>query len=121
MEEWAKQGVLLLNTCLTVEKGEPRAHVGQGWEELTGAAIRALYRKKTVVFFLWGKDAKEFKKFIVNPEHLVIECEHPAAGLYSEIKRPWVHNNCFVKCNEYLLANGLQPINWQKVNETPPF
>ena len=120
LEEWAKQGVLLLNTCLTVEEGQAGCHVGKGWEELTSYAIRSLSKLSTpICYLLWGKEAKEFKKYIVNPAHLVIECEHPAAALYQ--KRAWEFGNCFNKCDEYLVANGSTAVQWDAVNDSLPF
>ncbi len=115
---WAEQGILLLNKVLTVEKGEPNSHKGLGWEELTGTAIRALSNKETpVCYLLWGADAKELKRFIVNPRHLVIEAEHPMASEYAG--RTWNYGNCFEKCNEFLKLHGLEPIKWESPNYLP--
>lgn len=121
LEKWAEQGVLLINKVLTVEKGLPNSHKGLGWEQLTTTAIRALSNKKTpVCYLLWGSDAKELKQYIVNPEHLVIEAEHPAAPAHQG-RKEWHHNNCFNLCNEYLVKHGETPIDWAKVNDDLPF
>ncbi len=118
LTEWAKQGVFLLNSVLTVERGLPNSHKGKGWEELTNFAIRSLSkRREPICYFLFGADAKSAKQFIVNPEHLIIECEHPAAALYQN--REWKHNDCFNKCNDYLKKNGIEPIKWDAVNYDP--
>lgn len=117
---WAEQGVFLINTSLTVEQGDPNSHLNIGWEHLTSFAIRKLSDKpEPVVYFLWGAEAKRMKQFIVNPTQLIIECEHPAASLHN--KRPWVYNDCFNQCNEYLKKQGAEPIAWNSVNVNPPF
>ena len=112
---WAKQGVLLLNTTLTVREGQPQSHKGQGWEILTDRIIEMLNNKSApVVFILWGGNARAKKALITNPKHLVLESAHPSplsayAGFFG--------CNHFAKANEFLCANGLSPIEWDKIND----
>ena len=111
---WAKEGVLLLNTTLTVREGAPQSHKGRGWEILTDKIISLLNEKKTpVVFLLWGGNARAKKQLITSPHHLVLECAHPSplsafAGFFG----------CkhFSKANEFLVSKGLSPINWARIN-----
>ena len=109
---WARQGVLLLNTTLTVREGLPQSHKGQGWEILTDRIISAMNEKSTpVVFMLWGGNARAKRSLITSPQHLVLECAHPS---------PLSAYNGFFGCghfkraNEFLEAQGLQPIDWSK-------
>ena len=112
---WAKQGVLLLNTVLTVREGQPNSHKGQGWEVLTDSIIRKLNaRKEPIVFMLWGGNARSKKALITNPQHLILECPHPSplsayAGFFG----------CrhFSKCNEFLKRHGQTPIDWRTDTE----
>ena len=108
--DWAKQGVLLLNTCLTVEAGKSRSHAGKGWEEFTTFIISKLNEKpKPVVFLLWGKDAVAKQVLITNPIHKVLTAAHPsplAGGRFFGCKH-------FSKTNEFLKQHGLDQINWQ--------
>jgi len=105
-----EQGVMLLNTALTVEKGKPNSHKLY-WEKFTLEVIKVIVLKsKPVVFLLWGAQANKYKPLILHP-HKVIYSEHPVAGKYSG--RPnWNHNNCFIKANEFLEGHGIQKINW---------
>ena len=109
---WARQGVLLLNTTLTVREGLPQSHKGQGWEILTDRIISAMNEKSTpVVFMLWGGNARAKRSLITSPQHLVLECAHPS---------PLSAYNGFFGCghfkraNEFLEAQGLLPIDWSK-------
>ena len=109
---WARQGVLLLNTTLTVREGLPQSHKGQGWEILTDRIISAMNEKSTpVVFMLWGGNARAKRALITSPQHLVLECAHPS---------PLSAYNGFFGCghfkraNEFLEAQGLLPIDWSK-------
>ena len=107
---WAKQGVLLLNTVLTVREGQPNSHKDKGWEVLTDSIIKKLNdRKEPIVFMLWGGNARSKKALIKAPQHLILECPHPSplsayAGFFG----------CghFVKCNEFLQKHGFKPIDW---------
>ena len=112
---WARQGVLLLNTTLTVREGQPQSHKGHGWEILTDRIISAMNEKSTpVVFMLWGGNARAKRALITNRHHLVLECAHPS---------PLSASNGFFGCghfkraNEFLTANGLAPIDWSKTSE----
>ncbi len=107
---WVKQGVMLLNTGLTVEKDLPNSHKDIGWHEFTDTVIKKLNEKeKPVVFILWGNNAREKKKFITNPKHLIIESAHPS---------PFSANNGFFgskpfsKTNAFLEKNNMRKINW---------
>ena len=108
---WAKQGVLLLNTVLTVQAHRANSHRGQGWEELTDTIIRKINAKdEPVVFILWGSNARSKKAFITNKKHLILESVHPSPlsaynGFFGS--RP------FSKTNNFLIANGEDPIDWQ--------
>ena len=112
---WAKQGVLLLNTTLTVRAASPQSHKGQGWETLTDRIISLLNEKQTpVVFMLWGGNARAKKALITNKKHLVLECAHPSplsayAGFFG--------CNHFVRANEFLNNSGLPTVKWEKIND----
>ncbi len=111
LTEWAKQGVLLLNTTLTVRQGCPQSHKGQGWEILTDAIISLLNQKKeSVVFLLWGANAWAKKALIHNPLHLVLECAHPSP---LSAYRGFFGCGHFRKANEYLEKHGISPVNWE--------
>lgn len=109
---WAKQGVLLLNTALTVRAGQANSHKGMGWETFTDAVIKALNQKQTpVVFMLWGANARSKKKLITNENHLVLETVHPSplsayAGFFG--------CNHFKKANDFL-SKFTTPIDWASV------
>ena len=107
---WAKQGVLLLNTTLTVREGAPQSHKGQGWEILTDRIIEILNDKQSpVVFILWGANARSKKKLITNPLHLVLESAHPSPlSAYNG----FFGCNHFLKANDFLRASGLKEIDW---------
>ena len=113
---WAKQGVLLLNTTLTVREGQPQSHKGRGWEILTDRIISILNSKDSpVVFMLWGGNARAKKQLITNKSHLVLECAHPSplsayAGFFG--------CNHFIKANDFLVSNGKAPILWEQINDT---
>ncbi len=108
---WAKQGVLLLNTVLTVRAHESFSHRSFGWQEFTDAAIRALNAEdRPIVFMLWGKPAQEKKAMLDNPKHLVLTAPHPSPFSASY---GFFGCNHFVKCNEFLKKNGLEQVDWQ--------
>lgn len=109
---WAKQGVLLLNSVLTVEKDKAASHRNLGWELLTDYIIKLLNLKdKPVVFILWGNFAKEKAKLITNPHHYIIMSPHPSPfSAYSG----FFGSKPFSKTNEFLEKNGLVPIDWSK-------
>ncbi|HPX71895.1 MAG TPA: uracil-DNA glycosylase [Acholeplasmataceae bacterium] len=110
LSDWAKEGVLLLNTILTVRKSEPLSHQNYGWQKFTTKIIEAVNQKDSpVVFILWGNNAIEFKKYLNNPKHLVLTSSHPSplSARYSFFgSRP------FSKTNKFLIQNGVKPINW---------
>jgi len=107
---WAEQGVLLLNSVLTVEAKKSRSHAGQGWERFTDFILELLNRRKTpMAFLLWGKDAHAKGRIIDNPAHLILQAAHPsplAGGRFFGCRH-------FSKTNAFLQENGLPPIDWQ--------
>lgn len=111
---WAKQGVLLLNAVLTVEAHKANSHAGKGWEELTNSIISKLNNKQEpVVFILWGRNARDKKKLITNPKHLIIESAHPSPlSAYNG----FFGSKPFSKTNNFLIKNNREPINWQIEN-----
>ena len=111
LTDWAKQGVLMLNTVLTVRAGQAASHRGNGWENFTDRVIDALNHKETpVVFLLWGRPAADKAKIITNPIHLKLEAPHPSP---LSAHRGFLGCRHFSKANAFLAANGLQPIDWQ--------
>ena len=106
---WAKQGVLLLNTVLTVEEGKPNSHKDKGWKTFTDAVIKHLNeRERGMVFMLWGRNAYEKKQLITNPQHLVLTCAHPSPlSAYNG----FFGCGHFTKANEFLQSQGKQ-IRW---------
>ena len=111
LTKWTKQGVLLLNTVLTVRESQPNSHKGMGWEQLTDNVIRLLNgREKPIVFILWGANARSKKKFITNTHHLVIESAHPSPlSAYNG----FFGSKPFSKTNEFLISTNQNPIDWQ--------
>lgn len=111
--KWAKQGVLLLNTVLTVEAHKANSHKGKGWETLTDAIISSLNNKEDMVYILWGRNARNKTKLITNPNHLILESAHPSPlSAYNG----FFGSKPFSKTNEYLIKNNLSPIDWQIEN-----
>ncbi|MBP5249899.1 MAG: uracil-DNA glycosylase [Lachnospiraceae bacterium] len=111
LTKWASQGVLLLNTVLTVRAHAANSHAGHGWEEFTDAALRALNEKDTpVVFLLWGTPAGRKAELITNPKHLILKSPHPSP---LSAYRGFFGCRHFSKTNEFLEKNGLTPIDWQ--------
>ena len=112
--KWAKQGVLMLNTVLTVRAHMANSHRGKGWEEFTDAAIRALNKQdRPIVFILWGKPAQMKKSMLNNPNHLILEAPHPSP---LSAYRGFFGSRPFSQTNEFLVRNGLEPIDWQIEN-----
>ncbi len=110
LERWAEQGVLLLNTTLTVRAGEAGSHQGRGWEQFTDAAIRMLSREREhVVFLLWGNYARKKKTLVDEHKHLVLEAAHP-----SPLSAHTGFFGCrhFSKANEYLQRYGIERVQW---------
>lgn len=112
---WAKQGVLLLNTTLTVREGKPQSHTGRGWERFTDEIIKLLNKsEKPIVFMLWGANAREKKTLISNPCHLILESCHPSP---LSAYHGFFGCNHFTLANEFLTANNRPPIDWTRTNE----
>ncbi len=108
LENWAKNGVLLLNTTLTVEEGKARSHTGKGWEIFTENVIKALDKKeKPVVFILWGKEAQKYKKLIKNG--FIVESTHPSP---MSAKKGFLGSKPFSFTNQFLTEIGSTPIDW---------
>ena len=114
LTKWAKQGVLLLNTVLTVRAHQANSHRGIGWEEFTDAAIRILDEQdRPIVFILWGRPAQSKKSMLHNSKHLILEAPHPSP---LSAYRGFFGSRPFSKTNAFLEANGLTPIDWQIEN-----
>lgn len=112
--KWAKQGVLLLNTVLTVQRGEANSHKGKGWETFTNRVIELVSQKEDpIVFMLWGKHAQEKKELIQSNKHLILESPHPSPF---SANRGFFGNQHFLKANEFLKENDREPIDWQIEN-----
>lgn len=112
--KWAEQGVLLLNSVLTVQKDMPASHRGKGWEIFTDKIIEEIDKKEEpVVFMLWGNFAKSKEALLKNPKHLVLKSAHPSPF---SANHGFFGNNHFIKTNEYLKENGIEPIDWQIEN-----
>ena len=109
--KWAKQGVLMLNTVLTVRAHQANSNRGIGWEEFTDAAIRVLNTQdRPIVFILWGRPAQMKKAMLNNPKHLILEAPHPSP---LSSYRGFFGSRPFSKTNQFLEANGVEPIDWQ--------
>jgi len=110
LTSWAKQGVLLMNTCLTVRAHEPLSHQNKGWEPFTSQIISSLNLKQTpIVFILWGANAQKLTSLITNPKHLVIQSSHPSP---LSATRGFFGSKPFSKTNDFFKSQGLEPINW---------
>ncbi|SJZ37291.1 uracil-DNA glycosylase [Anaerorhabdus furcosa] len=108
---WAKQGVFLLNTILTVEDSKPLSHKGKGWEIFTDEVIRKLNRReKPMVFILWGRNARDKKVLITNPNHLILEASHPSP---LSAHTGFFQTKPFSKCNQFLEAHHQAPVMWK--------
>lgn len=109
--KWAQQGVLMLNTVLTVHAHMANSHRGKGWEEFTDAAIQALNKQdRPIVFILWGRPAQMKRSMLNNPKHLILEAPHPSP---LSAYRGFFGSRPFSKTNDFLAANGQAPIDWQ--------
>lgn len=108
---WAKQGVLLLNTVLTVRAHQAFSHQGHGWEQFTDAILRAVNAQdRPIVFMLWGTSAQQKASMLNNPKHLVLKAPHPSP---LSAYRGFFGCRHFSQCNAFLEKNGVSPINWQ--------
>lgn len=111
LTKWAKQGVLLLNTVLTVRAHQANSHKGIGWEEFTDAAIRKLNEQdRPIVFMLWGRPAQAKKSMLHNPRHLILEAPHPSP---LSAYRGFFGSRPFSQANRFLEAQGVEPVDWQ--------
>lgn len=111
LQDWANNGVLLLNTVLTVRKDMPNSHKGRGWEIFTDRVIELLnLREKPMVFILWGRNAKEKEALITSPQHCVIKGAHPSP--LSAHKGFW-GGKYFSRTNEFLEKTGQSPVDWR--------
>ena len=109
LTRWAKQGVLLLNSVLTVEEGLPGSHANIGWERFTDKVISKLNQSDKLVFMLWGKNASMKGSIINRSKHLVLESAHPSP---LSAYKGFHGNGHFLRCNEFLKKNGLKEIRW---------
>ena len=110
LTHWAKQGVLLLNTVLTVEEGNANSHKGMGWERLTNRLIESLNElKHPVIFILWGKPAQDKEKLITNSNHVILKDPHPSP---LSAYRGFFGSKPFSKVNDILIQQGQTPIRW---------
>ncbi|MDE6907320.1 MAG: uracil-DNA glycosylase, partial [Lachnospiraceae bacterium] len=111
LTKWANQGVLLLNTVLTVRAHQANSHRGIGWEEFTDAAIRILNEQdRPIVFILWGRPAQMKKSMLTNSRHLILEAPHPRP---LSAYRGFFGSRPFSRANKSLKANGIEPVDWQ--------
>ena len=111
LTKWAKQGVLMLNTVLTVRAHQANSHRGIGWEQFTDAAIRVLNEQdRPIVFILWGRPAQMKKAMLNNPKHLILEAPHPSP---LSSYRGFFGSKPFSQTNNFLVSNGLEAIDWQ--------
>ncbi len=109
--KWATQGVLMLNTVLTVNAHVANSHKGYGWEKFTDAIISKVNEEdRPIVFLLWGAPAQKKKKLLNNPKHLILEAPHPSP---LSVYRGFWGCKHFSKTNEFLVKNGIEPIDWQ--------
>ena len=111
LESWARQGVFLLNTVLTVEDGNANSHSDCGWQIFTDNVIKILNNQDNpIVFLLWGKQAEKKKELITNPNHLVLITSHPSPF---SARRGFLGSNHFIKTNEFLKEKGMDEIDWK--------
>ncbi len=111
LTRWAKQGVFLINTVLTVDAKDSNSHKKIGWQEFTTAAIKSINLElDNVVFMLWGGQAKEYKKYIDTTKHLILESGHPSP--LAANRGYWFGNKHFSKCNKYLAIHNKNTIKW---------
>ncbi|MCI8858656.1 MAG: uracil-DNA glycosylase [Lachnospiraceae bacterium] len=112
--KWAQQGILMLNTVLTVRAHKPLSHQGKGWEQFTDAIIEAVNAQdRPIVYMLWGKPAQRKASMLNNPKHLVLKAAHPSPLSASHGFFGCKH---FSQANQFLEENGIQPIDWQIEN-----
>ena len=111
LTKWAEQGVLMLNTVLTVRAHQANSHRGIGWEEFTDAAIQVLNTQdRPIVFILWGSPAQRKEKMLTNPKHLILKAPHPSP---LSAYRGFFGSKPFSQTNAFLEAHGVEPVDWQ--------
>jgi uracil-DNA glycosylase len=111
LERWAEQGVLLLNSTLTVRAGEAGSHQKKGWETFTDSVIKVVSdQKENVIFMLWGKYAQDKGAVIDSSKHLILKAKHPSPMAANQ--GGWFGTKHFSQANNYLISKGLKPINW---------
>lgn len=111
LTSWAKQGILLLNTILTVEESKPLSHANLGWETFTLNIFKEITKlNQPIVFMLWGKNAENYEKYITNSNHLVIKSSHPSPF---SARISFFGSKPFSKTNNYLIKNNIIPINFK--------
>ncbi|MDO4473707.1 MAG: uracil-DNA glycosylase [Eubacteriales bacterium] len=111
LTKWAEQGVLMLNTVLTVRAHQANSHRGIGWEQFTDAAIRALNEQdRPIVYILWGSPAQKKASMLNNPKHLILKAPHPSP---LSAYRGFFGSRPFSKTNDFLVEHGIEPIDWQ--------
>ncbi len=111
LTKWANQGVLMLNTVLTVRAHEANSHRGIGWEEFTDAAIKVLNEENhPIVFILWGSPAQKKARMLNNPNHLILKAPHPSP---LSAYRGFFGSKPFSQTNEFLISHGVEPVDWQ--------
>lgn len=111
LRKWAEEGVLLLNTVLTVQAHQANSHQGKGWEQFTDAVIQAVNREdRPIVYLLWGKPAQSKIPMLTNPKHLILKAPHPSP---LSAYRGFFGCRHFSKANAFLEEHGVEPIDWQ--------
>ncbi len=117
LTKWAQQGVLLLNTVLTVRAHQPLSHQGVGWETFTNAVIQKINEiDRPIVFILWGKPAQQKESMLTNPKHLVLKAPHPSP---LSAYRGFFGSRPFSRTNAFLEQHGVEPVDWQIPKEIP--
>ena len=115
LKKWADQGVLLLNTVLTVRAHQANSHQGRGWEQFTDAVIQAVNAQdRPIVYMLWGSPAQKKIPMLTNPKHLILKAPHPSP---LSAYRGFFGCHHFSQANEFLSDNGIEPIDWQIENK----
>ena len=115
LECWSRQGVLMLNTCLTVRKGEANSHQKKGWEDFTDAIIRELSKREGIVYMLWGAPAQSKCKSIDAKKNVIIKTSHPSPLAAYKTAEAFMTSRCFSRCNTALKELGQEPIDWRIV------
>ncbi len=114
LKKWAEQGVLLLNTVLTVRAHQPNSHQGKGWEQFTDAIIQAVNaQERPIVYMLWGRPAQTKIPMLTNPKHLILKAPHPSP---LSAYRGFMGCKHFSQASDFLIKNDIEPIDWQIEN-----